>query len=93
MAKRFHAIISQAAHPPEASAKASGTAPGQLQTRMRRAGLRFYADCEFSMYTKRQRQLESNADTGLGELQLWLSMTCSQNLASFPSQERPTFAP
>ncbi len=67
MAKRFHAICGQAAQQAGENAKRDGMNPGQLQPRLRRAGLKYYADCEFTMYTKKQRQLESS-DAGLGEL-------------------------
>ena len=70
MARRFHAICGQAQQQAGENAKRDGMSPGQLQPRLRRAGLMYYAECEFAMYTKKQRQLESS-DTGLSELQIY----------------------
>ena len=74
IAKRFHVICGQAAQQAGENAKKDGTNPSQLQPRLRRAGLKYYADCEISVYTKKQRQLESNSDTGLGKLQSWTQL-------------------
>ena len=65
MAKRFHAIYSQAMQQAGKDASKDAMSSNQLQPRMRKAGLKYYADCDFTMYDKKQRQLESS-DTGLG---------------------------
>ena len=67
MAKRFDGAYGQAVQQAGTNAKGGELSPGQLQQRMRRAGLKYYAECELTMYTKKQRQLESDPDTGLGE--------------------------
>ena len=69
MAKRFHAICCQGAQQAGENAKKDGINPGQLQPQLRRAGLKYYADCELTIYTKKQRQLESS-DSGLGMLHI-----------------------
>ena len=73
MAKRFDGVYRQAVEQAGAHAKGEGMSPSQLQPRMRRAGLKYYAECELTMYTKKQRQLESSSDTGLGEHQSLVS--------------------
>ncbi len=65
MAKRFHAIYSQAMQQAGKDASKDAVSSNQLQPCMRKAGLKYYTDCEFTMYNKKQRQLESS-DTGLG---------------------------
>lgn len=70
MAKRLHAICGQAGQQAGENATMDGMSPGQLQLRLRRAGLKYYAECEVAMYTNKQRQLESS-ETGLGELRVY----------------------
>jgi len=68
MAKRFHAIYSQAMQQAGKDASKDAVSSNQLQPCMRKAGLKYYTDCEFTMCTmcnRKQRQLESS-DTGLG---------------------------
>ncbi len=55
LAKRFHATCGQAAQQAGEIAKKDGTNPSQLQPRLRRAGLKYYADCESSRCTPRSR--------------------------------------
>ena len=60
MAKRFHALHAQASASQRSGkvAISSGQALGLLQTSMRRAGLRYYAEAEFNMFYKKQRQMQ-----------------------------------
>lgn len=68
MARRFHAVIAQAAQQAGNQAKKGAEAASELQPRMRRAGLRYYADCEVAVYSKKQRQLQSSSGTGIGNV-------------------------
>ena len=68
MARRFHAIYAQAMQQKEKDGEDSVRASGFLQRRLRGAGLRYYDNCELTMYTKRQRQLKDKDTVGIGEI-------------------------
>ena len=72
MARRFHAMYAQAMQQQERDSEKSVRAPGFLQRRLRGAGLRYYDNCELTMYTKRQRQLKDRDIVGIGEAQAHL---------------------
>ena len=68
MARRFHAVFAQAAQQAGNQAKKGAVSASELQPRMRRARLRYYADCEVAVYSKKQRQLQSSSDAGIGNV-------------------------
>ena len=70
MARRFHAVFAQAAQQAGNQAKKGAVSASELQPRMRRAGLRYYADCEVAAYSKKQRQLQNSSDVGIGHVLL-----------------------
>ena len=67
IARRFHAIYAQALQQKEKDSESSVRAPGFLQRRLQGAGLRYYDNCELTIYTKRQRQLKDKEVVGIGE--------------------------
>ena len=68
MARRFHAAFAQASQQAGNHAMKGAMSASELQPRMRRAGLRYYADCELAMYSKKQRQLQNSSDAGIGSV-------------------------
>ena len=76
VARRFHAIYAQAMQQKDKDGEKSVRASGFLQRRLRGAGLRYFDNCELTMYTKRQRQLKDKDIVGVGEIQQTLRRSC-----------------
>ena len=89
MARRFHAIYAQAMQQNEKDNENCVQAPGFLQRRLRGTGLRYYDNCELTMYTKRQRQLKDTEVVGIGEI---LADPLGDHACCFSSEYYPVAA-